>query len=52
MFGAEYYAGARRYQTKVKNAQEAHEAIRPTDFRLAPQRLRRCSSPTNCASTS
>jgi DNA topoisomerase-1 len=39
MFGPEYYAGARRYQTKVKNAQEAHEAIRPTDFRLAPSRL-------------
>jgi DNA topoisomerase-1 len=39
LFGSEYYAGARRYQTKVKNAQEAHEAIRPTDFRLAPQRL-------------
>ncbi len=29
-FGAEYLpAEARRYQTKVKNAQEAHEAIRP-----------------------
>ena len=39
LFGAEYYEGPRRYQTKVKNAQEAHEAIRPTDFRLAPQRL-------------
>ena len=39
MFGAEYYEGARRYQTRVKNAQEAHEAIRPTDFRLAPSRL-------------
>ena len=39
MFGADYYSGPRRYQTKVKNAQEAHEAIRPTDFRLAPQRL-------------
>ena len=39
MFGAEYYDGPRRYQTKVKNAQEAHEAIRPTDFRLAPQQL-------------
>ncbi len=39
MFGPEYYAGARRYATKVKNAQEAHEAIRPTDFRLAPQQL-------------
>ena len=39
MFGPEYYAGPRRYATKVKNAQEAHEAIRPTDFRLAPQQL-------------
>jgi DNA topoisomerase-1 len=41
MFGAEYHDGARRYQTKVKNAQEAHEAIRPTDFRLAPSQLER-----------
>src|SRR6185295_13381198 len=39
MFGGEYYSGPRRYQTKVKNAQEAHEAIRPTDFRMAPQQL-------------
>ncbi|HEX6161135.1 MAG TPA: topoisomerase C-terminal repeat-containing protein, partial [Thermoanaerobaculia bacterium] len=39
MFGADYYDGPRRYQTKVKNAQEAHEAIRPTDFRLAPSQL-------------
>ena len=39
MFGNEYYDGARRYQTRVKNAQEAHEAIRPTDFRLAPSQL-------------
>ena len=33
MFGDDYYDGPRRYATKVKNAQEAHEAIRPTDFR-------------------
>ena len=39
LFGAEYHDGPRRYQTKVKNAQEAHEAIRPTDFRLAPSQL-------------
>ena len=39
MFGAEYYSDPRRYQTRVKNAQEAHEAIRPTDFRLAPAQL-------------
>jgi len=38
MYGDEYYGGARRYQTKVKNAQEAHEAIRPTDFSLAPDK--------------
>jgi DNA topoisomerase-1 len=39
MFGTEYYDSPRRYQTRVKNAQEAHEAIRPTDFRLAPSQL-------------
>ncbi len=39
LFGGEYYDGPRRYQTRVKNAQEAHEAIRPTDFRQAPQML-------------
>jgi DNA topoisomerase-1 len=39
MFGGEYYDSPRRYQTRVKNAQEAHEAIRPTDFRLAPSQL-------------
>jgi DNA topoisomerase-1 len=37
MFGDEYYAGPRRYQTQVRNAQEAHEAIRPTDFNVTPQ---------------
>src|SRR5512141_316491 len=38
MYGNEYYGGARRYQTKVKNAQEAHEAIRATDFSLTPEK--------------
>ena len=37
MFGDEYYSGPRRYQTQVRNAQEAHEAIRPTDFNVTPQ---------------
>ena len=41
MFGAEYHVGPRQYQTRVRNAQEAHEAIRPTDFRLTPQELER-----------
>jgi DNA topoisomerase I len=45
MFGGDYYSGPRRYQTKVKNAQEAHEAIRPTDFRLAPSELQRVLDP-------
>jgi DNA topoisomerase-1 len=39
MYGADYYKGTRQYQTKVRNAQEAHEAIRPTDFRRTPQSL-------------
>ena len=39
LFGDEYYAGPRRYQTKVKNAQEAHEAIRPTNFPSAAASL-------------
>jgi len=39
IFGAEYHNGPRRYQTRVKNAQEAHEAIRPTDFRVTPSEL-------------
>lgn len=38
MYGDAYYDGPRRYRKKVKNAQEAHEAIRPTDFSLAPDR--------------
>jgi DNA topoisomerase I len=39
MFGGEYHEGPRRYQTRVRNAQEAHEAIRPTDFTVTPQSL-------------
>ena len=39
LFGDEYYAGPRRYATKVKNAQEAHEAIRPSDFQSTPTSL-------------
>ena len=39
MFGNEFYESPRRYKTKVKNAQEAHEAIRPTHFDLTPSQL-------------
>src|SRR5438105_182213 len=39
MFGDDYYSGPRRYATKVKNAQEAHEAIRPSDFSAGPSSM-------------
>jgi DNA topoisomerase-1 len=41
MYGGDFYKGPRQYQTKVRNAQEAHEAIRPTEFRRTPQSLER-----------
>jgi DNA topoisomerase-1 len=37
-YGQRYLPNApRRYQTKAKNAQEAHEAIRPTDLATRPR---------------
>jgi DNA topoisomerase-1 len=39
LYGADFHAGSRHYRTKVKNAQEAHEAIRPTDFGRTPDRF-------------
>src|SRR5205814_4172159 len=39
LFGGEYYSAPRRYATKVKNAQEAHEAIRPANFTATPASL-------------
>ncbi|CDX17780.1 DNA topoisomerase 1 [Mesorhizobium plurifarium] len=40
-FGAKYLPEKPRfYTTKAKNAQEAHEAIRPTDFRRTPGSVR------------
>jgi DNA topoisomerase-1 len=41
MYGGDFYKGPRQYQTRVRNAQEAHEAIRPTEFRRTPQSLER-----------
>ena len=39
-FGAAYLpASAREYTSKAKNAQEAHEAIRPTEISRAPDHL-------------
>lgn len=39
-YGADYSAGGRRYKSKSKNAQEAHEAIRPTDVTMTPDAAR------------
>lgn len=39
--GEKYYSGeARIYKTKSKNAQEAHEAIRPTEAKRTPQSIK------------
>ncbi len=38
--GESYAVGPRRFATKSKNAQEAHEAIRPTDVRRHPDSLK------------
>ncbi|MFM8533903.1 MAG: type I DNA topoisomerase, partial [Acidimicrobiia bacterium] len=40
LYGAGYHQ-QRQYQTKVRNAQEAHEAIRPTHFQRTPASLER-----------
>ena len=40
-YGSRYVpASPRQYQTKAKNAQEAHEAIRPTDLARRPNRTK------------
>jgi DNA topoisomerase-1 len=39
-YGKNYWAGSfKRFKTKSKGAQEAHEAIRPTDPSVAPENL-------------
>ncbi len=41
-YGARYVPSApRRYETKAKNAQEAHEAIRPTELTRRPAQTKR-----------
>ncbi len=41
-YGADYIPGApREYTSKAKNAQEAHEAIRPTDVSRTPEQVAR-----------
>ena len=44
--GQKYLPGVpRAYSTKAKNAQEAHEAIRPTDVYRTPEKVRRFLDP-------
>jgi DNA topoisomerase-1 len=38
--GKEYYSGGRNFKNKSKNAQEAHEAIRPTEAAVSPENLK------------
>ncbi len=46
-FGEKYVlAIAKKFKTKAKGAQEAHEAIRPTDVARNPEGLRQFLSPT------
>ncbi len=40
-FGRQYTPFAREWKTKAKNAQEAHEAIRPTDPKRKPDSVRK-----------
>ena len=45
-FGPDYVPAApREYSSKAKNAQEAHEAVRPTDVRRTPEQVARFLSP-------
>ena len=45
-YGAESLPDSpRAYKTKTKNAQEAHEAIRPTQVHLLPEKVKRYLSP-------
>lgn len=45
LFGAEFSLGPRRYKTKSKMAQEAHEAIRPTEIARDPSRVAKALRP-------
>jgi len=46
VYGREYVPAApREYTSKAKNAQEAHEAVRPTDVARLPEQMARFLSP-------
>jgi len=39
-YGKEFTSGPRRYKTKAKGAQEAHEAIRPSELSRTPESMK------------
>ena len=41
IYGRNYTPFAREYKSKAKNAQEAHEAVRPTDPRRTPEKVKK-----------
>ena len=45
LYGDRFYGGPRQYRTTVKNAQEAHEGIRPTNFGQTPSAIERRVGP-------
>lgn len=45
LYGDKYTSGPRTYKKKVRGAQEAHEAIRPTSFNRLPDELKPHLSP-------
>lgn len=45
-FGKDYYGGRMTYTTKAKVAQEAHEAIRPTDVSVTPESVKEKIEPS------
>lgn len=40
-YGKEFTSGPRRYKTRAKGAQEAHEAIRPSELSRTPEKMKR-----------
>ncbi|MDH3253896.1 MAG: type I DNA topoisomerase, partial [Acidobacteriota bacterium] len=44
-YGEQYSKGPRRYSNKSKMAQEAHEAIRPTELSRTPESMRKALKP-------
>ena len=51
-YGADYVPSSpRMYKNKAKNAQEAHECIRPTDMAQAPERLAARARPARSSTT-